>query len=92
MIKESLGIWYTSIYFLILVFSVTPVAAHVGCLAVSAGSRDSGREKAEAEDEEQNLHHFLNNDGVMCSLVSGQDAIDDSLSWCLLCSPRYKPD
>ena len=55
---------------------LTSVTAHVGCLAVSAGSRDSGRKKAQAENEEQSCHHFQN----PCSLVSGQDAIDDPLS------------
>ena len=55
---------------------LTSVAAHVGCLAVSAGGRDSGREKAQAKNEEQSCHHFQNH----CSLVSGQDAIDDPLS------------
>ncbi len=43
---------------------LTSVAAHVGCLAVSAGSRDSGREKAQAENEEQSRHHYQNH----CSL------------------------
>ena len=55
---------------------LTSVAAHVGCLAVSAGGRDSGREKAQAKNEEQSCHHFQN----PCSLVSGQDANDDPLS------------
>ena len=63
------------------IHNYTSVAAHVGRLAVSAGGRDPGREKAQAENEEQKCHHFLDNlVTVMCSLVSGQDGIDDPLS------------
>ena len=41
----------------------TIVAAHICSLAVSAGSWDAGREQAQAENEEQQLHHFPNNWG-----------------------------
>ena len=37
---------------------LTPIAAHVSRLAVSAGPRDPGREQGQAETEEQELHHF----------------------------------
>ena len=73
----STTLWRTSTSSLSTIQSMlTSVAAHVGCLAVSADCRDSGREEAQAENEEQSRHHFQNH----CSLVSGQDAIDDPLS------------
>ena len=41
----------------------TFVAAHICSLAVSTGTWDAGREQAQAENEEQQLHHFPNNWG-----------------------------